>query len=175
MVCFDSEALSKFLQASLIVIAITPRPESGQTLRPIKFRDAESLRNAPATIDNTDEKRLKELEREIFYLKISNRGKNFLIGELNKERNGFSINFLMPTEPLVSWKHNYTNWRNQNCAERAGQLFRHLKLNRLKLLPTKSCRSGMAAGELGLSSRAHLAALWASSSFPNCVSTAARV
>ena len=36
-----------------------------------------------------DDKRLKELEREIFDLKIANRGKDYLIGELNKERKTF--------------------------------------------------------------------------------------
>jgi hypothetical protein len=35
------------------------------------------------------EKRLMELEREIFDLQIANRGKNYLIVELNKERNRF--------------------------------------------------------------------------------------
>jgi len=34
-------------------------------------------------------KRLKELEREIFDLRIANRGKDYLIDELNKERNRF--------------------------------------------------------------------------------------
>ena len=36
-----------------------------------------------------DERRLKELEREIFDLQIANRGKDYLIGELNKERKSF--------------------------------------------------------------------------------------
>jgi hypothetical protein len=36
-----------------------------------------------------DEKRLKELEWEIFDLQIANRGKDYLIGELNKERKSF--------------------------------------------------------------------------------------
>jgi hypothetical protein len=36
-----------------------------------------------------DEKRLKELEREIFDLQIANRGKDYLIGEINKERKSF--------------------------------------------------------------------------------------
>ena len=36
-----------------------------------------------------DEKQVKELEREIFDLKIANRGKDYLIGELNKERKYF--------------------------------------------------------------------------------------
>lgn len=40
-------------------------------------------------INNTDEKRLKELEREIFDLQIANRGKDYLIGELNKDRKSF--------------------------------------------------------------------------------------
>jgi len=39
--------------------------------------------------NSADEKRLKELEREIFDLQIANRGKDYLIDELNKERNRF--------------------------------------------------------------------------------------
>ena len=37
----------------------------------------------------TDETRFKEMEREILDLKIANRGKDYLIGELNKERKTF--------------------------------------------------------------------------------------
>lgn len=44
-------------------------------------------RNDNASDDGN--KRLKELEREIFDLQIANRGKDYLIGELNKERNRF--------------------------------------------------------------------------------------
>jgi len=36
-----------------------------------------------------DESRVKELEREIFDLQITNRGKDYLIDELNKERKSF--------------------------------------------------------------------------------------
>lgn len=36
-----------------------------------------------------DEKRLKELEREMFDLQIANWGKDYLIDELNKERKSF--------------------------------------------------------------------------------------
>jgi len=36
-----------------------------------------------------DDKRLKELEREIFDLKIANRGKDYLIDQLNMERKSF--------------------------------------------------------------------------------------
>jgi len=43
----------------------------------------------PGNANAADEKRLKELEREIFDLQITNRGKDYLIGELNKERNRF--------------------------------------------------------------------------------------
>ena len=43
----------------------------------------------PGNTNLADEKRLKELEREIFDLKIANRGKDYLIGELNKERKLF--------------------------------------------------------------------------------------
>jgi len=40
-------------------------------------------------INNTDVKRFRELEREIFDLQIANRGKDYLIDELKKERNRF--------------------------------------------------------------------------------------
>ncbi len=43
----------------------------------------------PGNTNIADEKRLKELEQEIFDLKIANRGKDYLIGELNKERKSF--------------------------------------------------------------------------------------
>jgi hypothetical protein len=36
-----------------------------------------------------DDKRLMELERELFDLQIANRGKDYLIGELNKDRKSF--------------------------------------------------------------------------------------
>jgi hypothetical protein len=43
----------------------------------------------PGNVNPAEEKRLKELEREILDLKIANRGKDYLIGELNKERKSF--------------------------------------------------------------------------------------
>jgi hypothetical protein len=43
----------------------------------------------PRNVHTIDEKRFKELEREIFDLQIANRGKDYLIGELNKERKLF--------------------------------------------------------------------------------------
>jgi hypothetical protein len=43
----------------------------------------------PENTNAADEKQVKELEREIFDLKIANRGKDYLIGELNKERKSF--------------------------------------------------------------------------------------
>ena len=43
----------------------------------------------PRNTNTVDDNRLKELEREIFDLKIANRGKDYLIGELNKERKSF--------------------------------------------------------------------------------------
>ena len=36
-----------------------------------------------------DEKKLQELDREILDLKIANRGKDYLIDQMQKERNGF--------------------------------------------------------------------------------------
>jgi len=43
----------------------------------------------PGNTNLADEQRHKELEREIFDLQITNRGKDYLIGELNKERKSF--------------------------------------------------------------------------------------
>ena len=43
----------------------------------------------PGNANLSDEKRLKDLEREIFDLQIANRGKDYLIGELSKERKSF--------------------------------------------------------------------------------------
>ena len=43
----------------------------------------------PENINAADEKRLKELEREIFDLQIANRGKDYLIDQLKNERTGF--------------------------------------------------------------------------------------
>ncbi len=43
----------------------------------------------PRNANAADEKRIKELEHEILDLKIANRGKDYLIGELNKERKSF--------------------------------------------------------------------------------------
>ena len=43
----------------------------------------------PGNDSIAEDKRLKELEREIFDLQIANRGKDNLTDELNKERNRF--------------------------------------------------------------------------------------
>jgi len=43
----------------------------------------------PKNVNTADEKRLKELEREIFDLQIANRGKDYLIDQLKDERTGF--------------------------------------------------------------------------------------
>jgi hypothetical protein len=43
----------------------------------------------PGNTSAADDARLKEMEREILDLKIANRGKDYLIGELNKERKTF--------------------------------------------------------------------------------------
>ena len=40
----------------------------------------------PGNANAAEEKFLEELEREIFDLQIANRGKDYLIGELNKEQ-----------------------------------------------------------------------------------------
>jgi hypothetical protein len=43
----------------------------------------------PGNTSVVDERKLQDLERQIMDLKIANRGKDFLIGELNKERKSF--------------------------------------------------------------------------------------
>jgi hypothetical protein len=49
------------------------------------------VKHSPATAKTraSDEGKVQELEREIMDLKIANRGKDYLIGELNKERKSF--------------------------------------------------------------------------------------
>lgn len=43
----------------------------------------------PGSTSAVDDRKLQELERQIMDLKIANRGKDYLIGELNKERKSF--------------------------------------------------------------------------------------
>lgn len=43
----------------------------------------------PGNATSADDRKLQELEREIMDLRIANRGKDYLIGELNKERKSF--------------------------------------------------------------------------------------
>ena len=43
----------------------------------------------PGNIAVVDERKLQELERQVMDLKITNRGKDYLIGELKQEREGF--------------------------------------------------------------------------------------
>ena len=47
-----------------------------------------------------DEKSIQELEREILDLKIANRGKDFLIEQLNKERSRFFADLLTMNRKL---------------------------------------------------------------------------
>jgi hypothetical protein len=59
----------------------TPSSEAfGSGVTPVKH---------PGSTHISDERRLQELERQIMDLKIANRGKDYLIGELNKERKSF--------------------------------------------------------------------------------------
>ena len=43
----------------------------------------------PSTVIDANDRKVQEMEREIVDLKIANRGKDYLIGELNKERKSF--------------------------------------------------------------------------------------
>jgi len=49
------------------------------------------VKHSPTTVmaKAADERKVQEMEREIMDLKIANRGKDYLIGELNKERKSF--------------------------------------------------------------------------------------
>ena len=51
--------------------------------------DAERRQKMAQRGSEADDERVKELERENFDLKIANRGKDYLIDQMQKERNGF--------------------------------------------------------------------------------------
>ena len=74
------------------------KEEIQRTMKSPEVPDSESFRSpvahvkhsqTSATASATDEQTVQELEREIMDLKIANRGKDYLIGELNKERKSF--------------------------------------------------------------------------------------
>jgi hypothetical protein len=50
---------------------------------------AARVKNPENSVETSDSRRLQELEREIIDLKIANRGKDYLLGELNRERQSF--------------------------------------------------------------------------------------
>jgi len=58
----------------------SPSEAFGSGVTPVKH---------PGNATAADERKLQELERQIMDLKIANRGKDYLIGELNKERKSF--------------------------------------------------------------------------------------
>jgi hypothetical protein len=59
-------------------------PQDAESFRTIP-NDADTMNNASAT----DESHIRELERENWDLKIANRGKDYLIEQIQKERTGF--------------------------------------------------------------------------------------
>ncbi|MEI7535337.1 MAG: hypothetical protein WCK57_13300 [Verrucomicrobiae bacterium] len=63
------------------------KPTEPPTSEPFGSSVAHVKHSGNVTTD--DAKHLKELEREIFDLQIANRGKDYLISELNKERKSF--------------------------------------------------------------------------------------
>ena len=54
----------------------------------------------PGDAISPDDRKLQELEREIMDLKIANRGKDYLIGELNKERKTFFDQLLIANRTM---------------------------------------------------------------------------
>jgi len=69
--------------------------EIQRTKKTSEASDSEGFGNAvthvkhPRNVTSADSRILQELEREILDLKMNNRGKDYLIGELNKERKYF--------------------------------------------------------------------------------------
>ena len=63
--------------------------KNGDALTSEAFGSAVQHVKHPGNTAVVDEKKLQELERQIMDLKIANRGKDYLIGELNKERKSF--------------------------------------------------------------------------------------
>ena len=51
-------------------------------------KDSERAQQTPAADSEADTGRIRELEKEVMDLKITNRGKDFFIEQLQKERNG---------------------------------------------------------------------------------------
>jgi hypothetical protein len=66
----------------------TPLPQEPEALRTIP-KDAEERGSKRKGGSETDIERTRELERENLDLKIANRGKDFLIEQMQKERTGF--------------------------------------------------------------------------------------
>ena len=65
-------------------------------------------------LNAADEKRLKELEREIFDLQITNRGKDYLIKELNQERKSFFDHCWLRIGQWANWKQRCNSWLGIN-------------------------------------------------------------
>lgn len=63
--------------------------KNGDVLSSEAFGSGVTSVKHPGNATAADERKLQELERQIMDLKIANRGKDYLIGELNKERKSF--------------------------------------------------------------------------------------
>ena len=53
-------------------------------------KDAETAPSKPARDSETENGKIRELEKEVLDLKITNRGKDYFIEQLQKERDGFA-------------------------------------------------------------------------------------
>ena len=66
----------------------------------------EPVKHSPSSITGKvlDERTVEELEREIMDLKITNRGKNMFILQLNNEGSGLLKGCCQPTARWANWK-----------------------------------------------------------------------
>jgi hypothetical protein len=104
---FDPNERKYFISPQSVEAAIQEEKEKaskgtgilggGEPLR----KDSETLENVDKKL--TDEHQVRELEKEILDLKITNRGKDYFIDQLQKEREGFAQERQGYVEKLMSF------------------------------------------------------------------------
>jgi len=76
--------------------------------------DAERATERTAPASEGDLGRIKELEKEVVDLKILNKGKDFILEQLQKERNVFFDQLLTANRKMGNWKQNCSK-SNHHC------------------------------------------------------------
>lgn len=82
-----SQSVERVIQEEIQRAKRIPGPAASEGFGKVQ-KDAENLQK-PLKVSEIDNERVKELERENLDLKIANRGKDFLIEQMQKERNSF--------------------------------------------------------------------------------------